>query len=73
MISNCSELRCSRYGTEYCDDCIPYDPLCSLFEPKSDPASEQGTCCSAEPDFVHIYEQIMTETQSSHIWHLKKE
>lgn len=65
-------------NSDFCDDCIPYDPYCTLFrqkqEPVSDPASELDAARRAEPVcFAAIYEHIMTETCSSHFWQVKKE
>lgn len=61
---------CVYNNSAECDDCIPYDPVCSLYRRKSVSESEPASDCGA---FSRIYEQIMTETQSSHYWAVKTE
>lgn len=39
-----------------------------------EPASDRGSEPASEPEsFARIYEQCMSETESSHAWHLKNE
>lgn len=64
---------CSRNGTDYCDDCIPYDSLCCLFLPKSADAASEPASDVGSVSYSSIYEHIMTETESSHFWAVKSE